>query len=58
MGRDQNLRELSMNMISHSTICRDRDTPLWTKPWQNFFEIFEIMVSNDSMNPETLFEHD
>ena len=31
--------------------------PLWTKPWRNFFQYFEIMVSNDTMNPETLFEH-
>ena len=30
---------------------------LWTKPWRNFFQYFEIMVSNDTMNPETLFEH-
>ena len=30
---------------------------LWTRPWRNFFQYFEIMVSNGSMNPETLFEH-
>ena len=30
---------------------------LWTKPWRNFFHYFEIMVSNDTMNPETLFEY-
>ena len=30
---------------------------LWTIPWRNFFQYFEIMVSNGSMNPETLFEH-
>ena len=31
---------------------------LWTKPWRNFFKFFEIMVSNDSMKPKTLVEHD
>ena len=24
---------------------------LWTDPWQNFFQYFEIMVLNDSMKP-------
>ena len=33
------------------------DVALWTKPWRNFFTFFEIMVSNDSMKPETLVEH-
>ena len=33
------------------------DIALWTKPWRNFFEYFEIMVLNDTMNPETLYEH-
>ena len=33
------------------------DDALWTRPWRNFFQYFEIMVSNGSMNPETLFEH-
>ena len=41
------------------TDCLGSDTggALWTRPWQNFFQYFEIMVSNGSMNPETLFEH-
>ena len=35
----------------------DGDAPLWTKPWRNYFEFFEIMVSNDSLDPETLYQH-
>ena len=35
----------------------NRAKALWTRPWRNFFQYCEIMVSNGSMNPETLFEH-
>ena len=38
-------------------LIQEKTPALWTKPWRNFFHYFEIMVSNDSMKPETLVEH-
>ena len=39
------------------SFCSGFDKALWTKPWRNYFEFFEIMVSNDSLDPETLYQH-
>ena len=45
-------------LIKYSKIgVLGKHSALWTRPWRNFFQYFEIMVSNFSMNPETLFEH-
>ena len=44
-------------ILSHPAAITSNDA-MWTNPWRNFFQYFDIMVSNDSMNPETLFEHD
>ena len=48
--------QLCEEMVSSEKVLK-LHIALWTKPWRNYFEFFEIMVSNDSLDPETLYQH-